>query len=275
MTTTPTQVSGSSLRRLPAGRKAELAAFVAQTGEVTVADLADRFEVSTDTIRRDLDSLDAEGVLVRTHGGAVSIDAIPKPDTGVDVRVRLQAENKERIGVLAATLVHDDDAVIVNAGTTALTLTRTLSERRNLTIATNNLRLAAELSPAVYRDLYVFGGNLRHSAQATVGPVRIPATADGPEIDIRCDVALIGVGAVSVESGYSTSNVAEASMMSDMMDRADKVAILADQSKFGRRLFATIAGLGRADYLVTDAEPPTELRQALDSEGVELMIARR
>jgi DeoR/GlpR family transcriptional regulator of sugar metabolism len=271
----PSNVSdnASGSRRLPAGRKAELAAYVAQAGEVTVAELTERFDVSSDTVRRDLAALDADGIVVRTHGGAVSTSAVPRPDTGLDVRLRLQSGAKERIGALAATLVRDSSALMINAGTTTLALGRRLVDRRDLTIATNNLRLAAEMAPAVYRDLYVFGGAIRPSAQATVGPVRFPAWTYGPEIDIRCDLALIGVGAVAVEPGYSTSNLAEASMMSDMMDRAERVAVLADSSKFGRRLFATVAELGRADYFVTDAEPPSDLRDALKDGGVEVMVA--
>ena len=94
-----------SARRLPAGRKADLAAYVAEQGQVTVANLAERFDVSPDTIRRDLDALDADGVLIRTHGGAISPQAVPRPDTGVDVRLRLQTAAKDQIGALAAGLV--------------------------------------------------------------------------------------------------------------------------------------------------------------------------
>lgn len=273
MSTSQSSEGSSGPRRLPAGRKAELAAYVADAGEVTVAQLAARFDVSPDTIRRDLDTLDSEGVLVRTHGGAVATTAVPRPDTGLEVRLRLQTGAKERIGRLASSLVSDGDAVLVNAGTTTLALGKSLGDHRDLTIATNSVRLAAELPPAVYRDLYLFGGSVRPSAVATVGPVRFPAWSNGPEVDVRCDVAIVGVGAVSVQAGYGTSNVAEASMMSDMMDRADRVVVLADSSKFGRRLFATVAELGRADVLVTEAPPPEDLRRALDVAGVTVMVA--
>ncbi|WP_263119777.1 DeoR/GlpR family DNA-binding transcription regulator [Cellulomonas sp. RIT-PI-Y] len=261
----------ASPRRLPAGRKAELAAFVTDSGEVTVAQLAERFEVSADTIRRDLDQLDTEGVLVRTHGGAVGLAAAPRPNTELDVRMRLQTHAKEQIGSLAAGLVRDGQAIIVNAGTTALATIRALSDHRDLTVATNSLRGATELNPVTYRDLYVFGGAVRITDQATLGPVRFPSW-NQPEVDIRCDLALIGVGAVSPDVGYSTSNLVEASMMSEMMERADTVAILADSSKFSRRLFAQIATLDRADYLVTDSAPPTDLRRALDEAGVEVLL---
>ncbi|MDT0164892.1 DeoR/GlpR family DNA-binding transcription regulator [Actinotalea sp. AC32] len=260
----------SSSRRLPAGRKAELAAYVAETGQVTVANLAERFDVSPDTIRRDLDQLDADGVLIRTHGGAISLQAVPRPDTGVDVRLRLQTQAKDQIGALAAGLVHDGAAIMINAGTTTLATARHLVDHRDLTIATNSLRLATELNPVAFRDLYVFGGVVRLSAQGTVGPVAFP-THSGADRDIRCDLALIGVGAVSADAGYSTSNLGEATMMREMMDRSARVAVLADSTKFGRRLFAQIAELGRADYLVTDVPPPADLADALREADVEVL----
>ncbi len=130
-------------------------------------------------------------------------------------------------------------------------------------MATNNLRLPLEISSAALRDLYVFGGDVRLGAEATVGPVAFKASPGGRDVDIRCDLAVITVGGVSVESGYSTSNLGEAAMMHEMMERASRVAILADSSKFGRRLFAQVASLDRADYLVTDQEPPPDLLEAL------------
>ncbi|MCB2175364.1 MAG: DeoR/GlpR family DNA-binding transcription regulator [Actinomycetales bacterium] len=261
----------SNQRRLPAGRKAALATYVAEMGQVTVADLAERFDVSADTIRRDLDQLDADGVLIRTHGGAISPQAVPRPDTAMDVRLRLQTLAKDQIGASAARLVQDGAAIMVNAGTTTLALAKHLSEHRDLTIATNSLRIPTEISPLAVRDLYVFGGAVRLSAQATVGPVAFAGT-DGFERDIRCDLALIGVGAVSATAGFSTSNLGEATMMRAMIDRADRVAVLADATKFGRRLFAVIAGFDRVDYLVTDQEPPADLAAALRVGDVEVVL---
>jgi DeoR family fructose operon transcriptional repressor len=262
--------TGGASRRLPAGRKAELTAYVTELGEVTVARLAERFEVSADTIRRDLDQLDSDGVLIRTHGGAVSLSASPRPDTGLDVRARMQAAAKDTIGALATRLIPDGASLLINAGTTTLALTRHLRDHRDLTIATNSLGVPAEIAPKAFRDLYVFGGVVRVSAQATVGPVTFPVLLGG-DADIHCDFALISVGAVSHDRGFSTSNAGEAAMMSQMMARADEVIVLADSSKFGRRLFAQVAELGRADRLVTEAAPPEDLDEALRAAGVEVM----
>lgn len=261
----------SAQRRLPAGRKADLAAYVAEVGEVTVAELAEHFDVSPDTIRRDLDQLDAEGVLIRTHGGAISTAASGRPDTFLDVRMKLQTRVKEQIALLAAGLVEDNTSLMINGGTTTLALARALAGRRGLTIATNNLRLPSEIAPEAVRDIYMIGGTVRLNAQTTIGPVQLAVAERRVDIDVRCDIAMIGVGAVSAEAGYTTSNLAEGGMMAEMIERADTAVILADASKFGRRLFAQIAGLGAADYLVTDEAPPAELAAALAQAGVTVL----
>lgn len=239
---------------------------------MSVAALAERFSVSIDTIRRDLDQLDADGQIVRTHGGAMSLAAVSRStDRGLDVRQGVQAEQKERIGELAAGLVDNGAVIMINAGTTALALTRALRNHRELTIATNNLQLPAEIMPSVFRDLYVFGGSVRSITQATTGPVSFNLGPGGSDLDVRCDVAFIGVGAVSLD-GYSTSNLGDAAMMAEMMAHADRVVVLADSAKFERRLFTQIAPLARADVLVTDAPPSPEMRRALDEAGVEVVV---
>ena len=265
-------MSDTEAVRLPAGRKAEIAAFVGEMDQVTVAMLSTRFGVSSDTIRRDLDQLDADGVLIRTHGGAVSLSAMRVTERKLDVRMQLQTTAKERIGELASTLVENASVIMINAGTTSLALARHLRNHRELTIATNNLRIPAEVSPKAVNDLYLFGGAVRFAGQSTVGPVSFRVAGRNSDLELRCDLALISVGAVSADVGYSTSNVAEAVMMGEMISRASRVAILADSSKFGRPLFAQVAELGRADYLVTDAAPPAEIATALQRAGVQVLV---
>jgi DeoR family transcriptional regulator, fructose operon transcriptional repressor len=257
-------------RHLPAGRKAQLAAYVADTGQVTVGELAERFGVSIDTVRRDLDQLSADGVLVRTYGGAVSLSTVTRTDRAVDQRLALQEQEKEKIATLAAAMVQDGSTIMINGGTTTLAIARNLGQHRDLTVATNNLLVPGALPPTAIRDIYVFGGAVRTLTLATIGPVSFRATG-GAELDISCDLALIGVGAVSADAGYTTSNLAEAAMMQEMISRAARVAIVADSSKFGRRLFAQVSELASADYLITDAMPPADLRDALAANKVELI----
>lgn len=266
MSSTPS--TGS--RHLPAGRRAALLEFLGTTGQLTVAQLSERFDVSIDTIRRDLDLLDAEGLLVRTHGGAVSVAAHPRSDRAMDVRMRMQTQEKEAIAEVAARLVPDGAVVMLNGGTTTLAVVRHLSDHRELTIATNNLRIPSEVPTKAVRDLYVFGGAVRTVAQTTTGPVSFQLTPGGEQLEVQADLAIIGVGAVSA-TGYSTSNLGDAAMMAEMMSHASRVAILADSTKFGRRLFAQIAELGRADWFVSEVEPGPELAAALRAAHVEIL----
>lgn len=261
-------------RHLPAGRKAQLAAYVAEAGQVTVSALAERFGVSIDTVRRDLDQLSADGVLVRTYGGAVSRSTLQRTDRAVDQRLSIQEQEKDQIAQLAAALVEDGSTIMINGGTTTLALARNLSQHRELTVATNNLLVPAALPSSAIRDIYVFGGAVRALTLATIGPVSFRANG-GADLDISCDLALIGVGAISADAGFTTSNLAEAAMMQEMISRAERVAILADSSKFDRRLFAQVSELTAADYLVTDTMPPPDLREALEAAQVEVITPGR
>lgn len=260
-------------RRLPAGRKADLAQFIASHGQVTVAQLSQQFDVSIDTVRRDLDQLHAEGVITRTYGGAISAQPVFRSDQGLKERTKLNAPAKEQVAELAAALIPDGSVVIINSGTTTLALARHLRHHRDLTIATNNLLLPAEISPKALRDLYMFGGSVRTVTQATTGPVSLRIGQTGGDIDVSADIALIAIGAVNSE-GYSTSNLPDAAMMAAMMDHAQRVIVLADSSKFDRRLFAKVSDVGRADYFVTDNAPEGELLDALRDGGVEIITPK-
>ena len=153
---------------------------------------------------------------------------MPRLVTDVDVRQHFQITAKESIGVLAADLVNDGSSLMMNGGTTMLSVVRHLGYRRELTIATNNLRIPVEISADCVRNLYLFGGPVRLVTQTTTGPIQFHSSAGGSEHPVRCDLALIAVGAVSTEDGYSTTNLEDAAMMRDMMERSDRVAVLAD-----------------------------------------------
>lgn len=265
-----TRAMGESEARLPGGRKAEVVSYVNRMGQVTVTALADRFGVSPDTIRRDLDQLDAEGLVIRMRGGAMSNSAVPWHDTSLSDRARLQSAQKDRIGAVAAELVQDGSVLFINGGTTALALVHHLSSKSELIIVTNNLSLPAEISADACRDLYVIGGHVRLSGQVTIGPVSFASAISCAENDIHVDLALIGVGAVD-ERGFSTSNLDEAAMLGQMASHARRTAILADTTKLDRRLFASIAPLEAADYLVTNEAPSAELAAELALHDVQVL----
>jgi len=252
---------------LPAQRRAKLVEYVRGKGHATVAELAEDFAVSMDTIRRDLDLLAERRLLARTHGGAMRPEELATADTTFDSRAAVHHKAKEAIGAAAAKRISDGETLIINGGTTTLAVARSLSAVRDLTVVTNNLRLPAELPAEAVRDLYIIGGTCRIASNVTVGPIAFPGSEG-----ISADTAVIGVGGVSSDAGLSTTNLPEAQMIRQMIDACGRVIVVADSSKFGRRAFVRICGLGRMSVLVTDAQPPEDLAAALTEAEVEVQV---
>jgi DeoR/GlpR family transcriptional regulator of sugar metabolism len=251
---------------LPAQRRAQLVKFIHERGHATVAELAERFAVSMDTIRRDLDHLAQRQLIARTHGGAMRTDELATADTPFDSRTAVHHRAKQAIGAAAARLISSGETLIVNGGTTTLAVAQALGGKRDLTVVTNNLRLPGEIPQEAVRDLYVIGGSCRISSNVTIGPVAF-ADTEG----ISADTAVIGVGGLSTGGGLSTSNLHEAQMIRQMIDASARVIIVADSSKFGRSAFVHICGLDRISVLVTDAPLAEDLASALKDAQVEVV----
>ncbi len=253
---------------LPARRRAELVRLARTQGQVIVSELASLFEVSSDTIRRDLDLLAEKGLLARTHGGAVPADELATRDTPFTERLMTQKAAKGRIARAAVALINDGETLILNGGSTARAFAAELSIRRGLTVVTNNLSVPSVLSAEAVRDVYVLGGQYRPESEVTLGEVRF-ASVPG----ISADTAAIGVGGITPAAGLSTTLLAEATMIADMIAAARRTIVLADASKFGHSAFAHIVPLSAVHILVTDAEPPPELVRALSEAKVDVVVA--
>lgn len=261
---------GSHAVDIPAGRRSRIADYVAEVGLVTVTSLANRFGISSDTVRRDLDLLASQGAVLRTRGGAMRLTGselveMRKPD-------QFAALAKTAVGALAASLVEDDMAIMLNAGLTTVALARNLVGCRGLTVVTNNLLVPPVLPAECCEFAYVLGGETRLSSHSTIGSVSRQLA--GSALDMTCDLALVSVGGVTLERGYSTDDLPEALMIHEMMQRASKVAVLADSTKIGRALFANIGDFGEADYFVTDLDIPADLAGQLAENDVTVLIAR-
>jgi len=251
---------------LPGQRRAELVRYVRERGHATVAQLAEAFAVSMDTIRRDLDYLAERRLLARTHGGAMRPDELATADTPFDSRAAVHRRAKEAIGAAAAQLISNGETLIINGGTTTLAVARALAGKQGLTVVTNNLRLPGEISTDAVRDLYVIGGTCRIASNVTVGPVAFADTRG-----ISADTAIIGVGGISTDGGLSTTNLPEAQMIRQMIDASVRTIVVADSSKFGRSAFVHICELARMSVLVADAEPPEDIASELDRADVKVL----
>ena len=251
---------------LPALRQNRLLAVLRERGQVTVAELVTLFDVSRDTIRRDLDVMEQRGLLVRTHGGAIRKDQMVRIDTTLGLRMDAHAAAKRRIGQAAAGLVRDSETLLLNGGSSTCAFAAALGERRNLTIVTNNLRLPPVTPEAAVRAIYVLGGTYWSVSQVTIGTIGLPGVAG-----FSADTAVIGVTALST-AGVTMGRLEEAAETASMVGLAKRTIVLADQSKFNVAAFATIAGFDCIEHLVTDAEPPPDIAAALERAGVQVLV---
>jgi DeoR/GlpR family transcriptional regulator of sugar metabolism len=258
----------SNSNALPALRQNRLLDVLQEREQVTVAELVALFDVSRDTIRRDLDSMERRGLLVRTHGGAIRKDQMVRVDTTLGLRMDAHADAKRRIGQAAAGLVRDSETLLLNGGSSTCAFAAALGERRNLTIVTNNLRLPPVTPEAAVRAIYLLGGTYWSVSQVTIGPIGLPGVAG-----FSADTAVIGITALSA-IGITMGRLEEASESASMIDLAKRTIVLADQSKFNKAAFATIAGFDRIEHLVTDAEPPPDIATGLERAGVQVLVCK-
>ena len=234
----------------------------ASTGSVDVAQLAASLGVSGATIRRDLQSLSASHLLLRTHGGAVVGDVGQELSVGIKA-TRNQAE-KRRIGRAAASLVEDGAVVGLTGGSTATELARALADRRGITVVTNAINIAAELATRPQITLVVIGGVARPSYEM-VGPA-----AEMMLDNYHLDIAFIGVDGLSAQEGCTTYHEMEAQTDRNFLERSRRSVVIADSSKLGKVTFARIVALSQIDDIVTDTGAEPERLRELGESGVRI-----
>jgi DeoR family transcriptional regulator of aga operon len=248
-------------------RQQAIAEVIARNGQATVEALCQLFDVSPATIRRDLDELDAHGVVIRTHGGAMRVSQAT-PELPVLQRGAEQGEAKRRIGKAAATLVPEGATVFIASGTTTLEVARALAGRANLTVITNALNVASLLADAPGITLVVCGGVLRRSELSLLGHLTNYALSD-----LRADVVFIGAHAVSIEHGLSADNLAEVMTDRAILDIGVQRVLVADHSKFGKFATARVAPLSAVHKVITDVELDAALVERLHEHGMEVIVA--
>ena len=254
----------------PEERQQAIAATVMSQGRASVADLAQAYDVTTETVRRDLAVLDRAGLLRRVHGGAVPVRALHLVEPSVDERESTRAGHKHAIASAAAEFIPQSGAtVLFDAGTTTARVAALLPPDRELLIVTNSVPIAARLASLTSVSLQLLGGQVRGLTQATVGE-----RAVGMLESLRVDIAFIGTNGISVRHGLSTPDPGEAAVKRAMVACANFVVVVADSSKIGREEFVSFAPIDRVDVLVTDSEITPQDRAALTERGVDVVVAQ-
>ena len=262
-------------------RQQKIAELVAGSGRVSVTLLAELFRITTETVRRDLATLENAGTVRRVHGGAVAADRFSTTEESINVRAIQRPDQKRRIAEAALALVPQTSSgsILIDAGSTTEVLADLLSRRTavepsatetgaELVVITHAVPIAARLSSTPGIALQILGGRVRGLTQAAVGQ----ATVDAAQ-RFRPDVAFIGTNGIHPSFGLSTPDPEEAAVKAAFVRSARRIVVLADSSKLDSETLVQFASLKDLDTLITDSEPSPELAAALTEAGVDVVIA--
>ncbi len=233
---------------------------------IKVEELASFFDVSSRTIRRDLEKLEQNGLLKRTYGGAVA--TCPDEDElTLDIRGDIFAGEKEKIGKAAAELIEDGDSLVLDSGTTVHWVAKHIKMKRDLIVVTNAINIVNELAKCENITLVVTGGTLRASTYSLVG-------AQTQEMLRKINVkwAFLGASGITERQGFTNTNLFEAEVKRAMIACAKKSVVLADHSKFGKVSFSNFASLTEVDHIITDSGASEEELKGLLDSGSDIII---
>jgi DeoR family transcriptional regulator, aga operon transcriptional repressor len=249
-------------------RRRRILELLKEQERVTVGKLVEEFGISAVTIRADLDALDQQGALVRSHGGAVK-PLNPQRDYPLKVKETLHHAEKVRIAQAAARLIGSHQKIILDSGTTTVEIARQIKNSRikSLTVITNALNIAMELANLANVSLIMLGGMLRQMSYSLVGP-----HAEQILSDLNADHVFLGVDGLDPEIGLSTPDVLEAKLNAMMIRVSRQVTVVADSSKLGQRSLSVIARVDQIDRIITDAKAEPALLEALQARNVEVVL---
>jgi DeoR family glycerol-3-phosphate regulon repressor len=247
-------------------RQSDIVALAKAEGRVSVEGLADRFNVTPQTIRKDLNDLCQRGVLQRYHGGAII--ASGTANLGYEARRKLATDEKRRIGIKAASLIPDGSSLLINIGTTTEQVAAALRGKDGLLVITNNLNVANILQGYEQIEIIVAGGVVRHHDGGVVGEAAVDFIRQ-----FKVDHAVIGTSAIDVDGTLLDFDYREVKVAQAIMNCARKSILVADRMKFERKAPVRIGHISQLDYFVTDAEPPARVRELCHDHEVSVEIA--
>lgn len=236
-------------------------------GSITVTELAERLDVSSVTIRKDLTELEKANRLYRSHGKAIIINPFTR-NQSVNEKEKLAPEEKDAIGREAAKLITQDDSIIIASGTTVHALARNIKPVHRLTVVSASLQVSEILSQDDNNDIIQLGGQLRHSSLSVVGQY-----STGLLEQCSFSKLFMGVDGIDFEYGFTTTDMREAVLNRQMMRASQKVIVLADSTKFGKRGFAKIGNIEDIDLVITDHHVSAAIVGQLHELGIDVIIA--
>lgn len=238
-----------------------------QRGKVTVEELTLTFRVSPPTIRTDLTRLEEQGLLRRTHGGAIAVgNTLYEPPYAE--RAVLRQSEKRVIARAAAELCHEGETILLDAGTTCYEIALLLKDLRSLTVVTNSIATAQALAENEGIQIVLIGGNVQHRRRATLGALAVQFLDP-----IQVDRAFVAFSGVHPTAGFTVVDFDAAQVKRKMVEKAKQVIAVADSSKVGQIAFAGVASLAQANLFITDGGILAEDRTALEDAGLRVVVA--
>ncbi len=252
---------------IPAQRRDRIQEYLAVNRIARTSDLCDLLEASEATVRRDLEWLEQEGVLERTHGGAILSQRVVF-EPGYQQRASINPEEKRSIGALAASLIEKDDIVFINSGTTTTEVIRHLRGDPSVTLFTNNLSGALEVGEPGFQ-YFLVGGEFQPRSNSLAGRFAIENLSQ-----VYATKAIIGIDGISARHGCTVPSNAEAEIIQQMIKHTKgELIIVADHSKWGVVSNFQIAAIQEVSKLVTDAGFDQSALEALEERGVKTLVA--
>ena len=230
-------------------RKNSILGLLQSDGRVVVSELAEKFDVSEETIRRDLEKLERDGLVQKSYGGAV-LNENAQSDMPLAVRKRTNVIGKQKIAELVSRYVPDNSSIMLDSSSTALFIAKRIKDRKNMVVITNSLEILVELKDRKEWKIFSSGGQLGEDSLALVG-----SQADKMISSFHVDSAIISCKGFDINKGFTDSNDMHASTKRTMLENCEKRVLAVDSSKFNRIAFNVVGTLSDIDVLVTDVKP--------------------
>lgn len=237
-----------------------------EDGYVKVQELSKKLGVSEVTIRKDLKQLESKKLLYRNHGSASSLSSIIS-DKHIDVKEKLFTEEKSRIAKAANNLLEPNDKIIIASGTTLFAFANEINVSDNLTVITSSVKVSLALCYDPHIEIIQLGGIMRKNSVSVIGHY-----AENVLGSLSCNKLFLGVDGIDFDYGMTTSDMSEARINQQMIDAAQKIIVLTDSSKFGKRGFCKICDINKIHHIITDTNAPAHMIDMMREREIEVTL---
>ena len=247
-------------------RRREILERLRSDGKVLVSELARAFDVTEETVRRDLEKLDREGLVSKTYGGAVS-KGNSSLDLPYSVRVSVNVSEKEKISETVAKYVNDGDRLMIDSSSTAIYIVKKLKSKKNLTIITNSVKILLELADKSDFTVLCTGGSLKEGSLSLGG-----SSAEKMIYSYHVDTAICSCKGLDMNLGVTDSNELDSLIKKAMFSCAERKILALDGGKFDSKSFVKVCDVKDLDMIITDSEPREQWKGYCSENGVEIVF---